>query len=423
VDGRVLQHMIGIHFKADLGGLVNHRKSILYWTMNPDVLGVLIAHWLPSEWVLFAPYFPPQQSAEEFTEERCEQLVAAAVGMRPRDLEIELVRPWTLAANLARHYRTGRVFLAGDAAHAFPPTGGLGLNTGVQDAHNLAWKLAAVMAGMAGPALLDSYESERRPVAKANLDHSESNFRNMSALTLPVGLDLDRLDAMRAVQTSAAFRVLPLAWQRAVLGFLLKRELGRLGRFADESSRGAAARAAFAREVPGQARHYRFVGLDLGFTYPSGAFVPDGTPKPESDDPVMEYRPTTWPSARLPHFSVVRGASAVSIHDVVAEGGLTLLTHVDGKEAWSRAVQQVAGEVSMPIRHFAIGAGTRADLQDMDGRWQAVSEVGPEGAVLVRPDGHVAWRTQAMPHSPPETLASVMRQILSLGQAKPAATR
>jgi 2-polyprenyl-6-methoxyphenol hydroxylase-like FAD-dependent oxidoreductase len=156
MTGPILQHMIGIHFSADLGPLVNDRTSILYWVLNEQLIGVLIAHWLPTEWVLFAPYFPPQQTAHDFTEPRCRELVRIACGTMPPDLRIESVGEWALGARLAAAFRAGPVFLAGDAAHSFPPTGGLGLNTGVQDAHDLAWKLAAVIEGTARRELLDS---------------------------------------------------------------------------------------------------------------------------------------------------------------------------------------------------------------------------------------------------------------------------
>src|SRR4029079_11045 len=166
------------------------------------------------------------------------------------------------------------------------------------DAHNLAWKLAAVIKGTAGAGLLDSYEDERRPVAKANLDHSERNYLNMNALSLAAGLDLSQLRILQAVQKSWAFRSLPGHVQNRALDLALRLALGRLNIFEDGGRRGESARAKIAHLIPGQAAHSRFVGLDLGFTYERGAFIAEATPKPLAADPVMEYRPTTWPSAR-----------------------------------------------------------------------------------------------------------------------------
>jgi hypothetical protein len=369
------------------------------------LFGVLIAHWLPEEWVLFAPYFPPQQSPAAFTVERCAALVEGAVGYRPPDLKIELVRPWVLAAGLAERYRAGRMFLAGDAAHTFPPTGGLGLNTGVQDAHNLAWKLAAVMQGSAAEALLDSYEAERRPVAKANLDHSEGNYRNMNELSLVAGLDMNKLSRLRAIQESRAFRSLPSRLQDWAVGEAVRGALGRLRIFEDSGGKGERARQAFARLIPGQAAHYRFTGLDLGFTYRRGAFVPEETPKPVGDDPVMDYRPTTWPSARLPHFWVEKNGRRLSVHDLIGKQGFTLLAR---QPVWRDAVAEIQPRLLMPIQCVAIGTRADADAIDTDGGWLRLCEVGEEGAVLVRPDGHVAWRSRPGSTSPTEALEQAM---------------
>ena len=413
-EGPALQHMIGVYFTADLGRFVDHRKSILYWVLNETVFGVLIAHWLPREWVLFVPYFPPQQSPEDFSEGRCRALVEAAVGAPVSDLDIRLVRPWTLAARLAERYRRGRVFLAGDAAHSFPPTGGLGLNTGVQDVHNLAWKLAATLKGHADPALLETYEQERRPVAATNLAHSVRNFDNMNDLSRVVGLDHRHLRRLRAVQNLALFRRLPQRWQRGTVDAALRFALGRLATLRAETPKGAAARAEFARRIPGQAPHYRFLGLDLGFSYERGAFRAEATPKPEAADPVIDYRPTTWPSARLPHVWVRTEGARRAIHDAIAPDALTLLAHEAGAGAWRAALAGLDPAPPMPVRLLCVGATADADLQDPDGAWAGLSETGPTGAVLVRPDGHVAWRAPALPEAPARALAAVLREVLCL---------
>jgi 2-polyprenyl-6-methoxyphenol hydroxylase-like FAD-dependent oxidoreductase len=413
-DGRVLQDMIGIYFTADLTALTAHRKSILYWILNPSLLGVLIAHWLPDEWVLFAPYFPPQQSPDEFSDERCRALVQHALGRTPADLVIKLARPWVLSARLAARYRQGRTFLAGDAAHSFPPTGGLGLNTGVQDAHNLAWKLAAVINGQAGGDLLDTYEQERRPVAQINLEHSVSNYEKMNELTRIAGLTFEHLRVLRATQNSRAFRSLPASWQRAVLDTALRTALNRLAVFDKEPESGTTARRAFERAVDGQLSHYRFLGLDLGFSYERGAFVTESSPKPQAHDPIVDYRPTTWPSARLPHFWVEKGGARCSIHDVIAPGVLTLLVHEAGKAVWSSAIANMADELAARVRCLVIGSGAEADLVDADGSWRDLSETDAAGAVLVRPDGHVAWRARTLPQTLTQQLEDVVTKVLRL---------
>jgi 2-polyprenyl-6-methoxyphenol hydroxylase-like FAD-dependent oxidoreductase len=412
MDGTVLQHMLGMHFTADLGAYVNHRKSILYWVLNRELVGVLIAHWLPTEWVLFVPYFPPQQKPENFTEPRCRELIAAAAGSREiMDLSIREVGSWVLAAKLAESYRIGRVFLAGDAAHSFPPTGGLGLNTGVQDADNLAWKLAAVLGAAAEPELLATYASERRPIAKANLDHSVSNFEKMNELNRMAGLDFRYLRALRAVQESRPFRCLPSGTQSMLVSRALRLGLSRLARMDAPDERGARLRAEFRGRVPAQSAHYRFLGLDLGFDYRLGAVVPEASEKPRARDPVQDYRPTTWPGARLPHLWLVRGAQRISVHDVLEPDRYTLLTSVSPRPPWRESVEALNANFMMPVQCLSIGPTADADLIDVDRMWNGLSEVGATGAVLVRPDGHVAWRCERLPPDPLAELTRVLKRL------------
>ena len=393
VDGPLLQHMVGIHFRCDLGPLVNERKSILYWVLNQRLLGVLIAHWLPTEWVLFAPYFPPQQHATQFTEDVCRRLIEIACGGIPDDLELRHIDTWVVAARLARTFKQGRAYLCGDAAHSFPPTGGLGLNTGVQDAHNLAWKLAAVLKGRADDGLLDTYERERKPVARANLDHSLRNFLNMNALTRLVGVDRDHLRLLEAVQRSRTFQRLPSSLQRRLVDKAIGTRLRRLSRLDAEGAEAEHLRARFRALLPGQEPHYRFLGLDLGFAYAEGAVVTEPTRKPQAGNPVVDYVPTTWPGARLPHVWVRRGDERLSIHDLSDGERFLVLTHPAGRRHWSDAVMRLRDEYLVPLVCLSVGPEGSADLRDERGVWRDLSQVDEGGAVLVRPDGHVAWRS------------------------------
>ena len=413
-EGRLLQDMIGVYFTADLTDLVAHRKGILYWIINPAAFGVLIAHWIPHEWVLFTPYFPPQQAPEDFTEKRCQALVAAAVGRQLADLRIKLIRPWAVSAKLASAYRRGRIFLAGDAAHSLPPTGGLGLNTGVQDAHNLAWKLALAGRGLSGPKLLDSYERERRPIAQTNIRHSAQNFDEMSDLLEVCGLNLNDLRRLQALQRSAAFCALPFAWQSTLIDRLVSKALKKTSLFAMDGKRGEQARSEFSRRIPGQARHYHFLGLDLGFLYQDGAVIAEAGRVPRPIDSIVDYQPTTWPGARLPHFWIRRDGMTLSIHDVIAEDSMTLLVKPEARRAWLQAAQDVSSHGRLSIRCLAIGSGPDADCEDPQRAWANFSGTDDLGAVLVRPDRHIAWRSHTLPRNPGEELDVSLRQILDM---------
>jgi 2,4-dichlorophenol 6-monooxygenase len=408
--GRVLRHMIGVHFTADLGHLVDDRKGILYWVLNRRLLGVLIAHWLPHEWVLYTPYFPPTQSPADFDAGRTRALVETALGFRPRDLRIHTVSPWALGVHLARHYRRGRVLLAGDAAHSFPPTGGLGLNTGVQDAHNLAWKLAAVAKGVAGSELLDTYEQERRPVAQRNLEHSVANYEKMSDLLRVARLELRHARHLDRLQSSVFLRVVPAAWRRRVVEAVLATALTRLACFDASGRRGAHARRELARRIPAQAPHYRFIGLDLGVVYDRGALVPELEPRVVTHDEVGEYRPTARSGARLPHLWVAARGRRIALHDALRANAFLLLTDAPGRRPWRSAAAAVHGIA--PVECLAIGRWPVADLVEEEGAWPAIAELEPGGALLVRPDGHVAWRSRSLPDEPSAALMAALERAL-----------
>ncbi|HEX7459374.1 MAG TPA: FAD-dependent monooxygenase, partial [Acidimicrobiales bacterium] len=266
----VLQHFVMIHAEADLRDLLGDRPATLYWTMDPDVRGVFVAHDLGSTWVFMHDWDPEHESFDDYTPERCAQLFRAAAGVDDLELTIEHVRHWRMTSQIAERYRDGRVFLVGDAAHRFPPTGGLGLNTGVADVHNLVWKLAAVEQGRASPALLATYESERRPVAQRNADKSLENAVRLLDVFAACGATGSAPESSEAFYAALAT---------------------------------PAGRAVIATAVGGQVEHFDQLGLQLGFTYGagSGPVLDDGTPAVEVDNPVRTYAPSTRPGGRLPH--------------------------------------------------------------------------------------------------------------------------
>jgi 2-polyprenyl-6-methoxyphenol hydroxylase-like FAD-dependent oxidoreductase len=411
--GPLFHNMLGLHFKADLGRLLRGRESLLFWLMNPRLAGVVIAYAPPTEWGLNVPYFPPQERAEDFSPETCKELIYTALGTRDvPDLELCHVGPWLMAARMAESFQRGRVLLAGDAAHIMPPTGGLGLNTGVQDAQNLAWKLSAVLKGYAAPALLNTYEQERRPVAQGNIDQSVRNLTRTQDLYAAVGMP-NHSSRLTAIQHSRLFRLLPHAWQVRAIRGLVNSHMKRLGTLDEPGPRGEKVRSALAERLPSGSEHYR-LGADLGFVYPAGAVVSRGTPLPTAANPVADYRPTTCPGARLPHFWVYWDlAGPLSVHDLLPLDGYILLTHAPGKAVWEPALKAVASELAVPLTCLSIGPRGEADLEDCSGAWPRLSEIGPTGALLVRPDGHVAWRASHRPDSPTVDLRAVLGRLLA----------
>jgi putative polyketide hydroxylase/tetracenomycin A2 monooxygenase-dioxygenase len=238
------------------------------------------------------------------------------------------------------------VFVVGDAAHRFPPTGGFGLNSGVQDAHNLAWKLALVLRGLASERLLDSYDLERRPVAESNADFSTGNFRRFG-------------ETEKAIRSGNPDRI------RFWLNDMDK--------------------------------HLHSIGQALGFTYDQGAVIPDGTVRTGHDTRV--YTPMDRPGSRFPHLWLdpARRQSTLDWFDkefVVVTGPL-------GSE-WLEAGRSVAGALKLPL-----GLRMLPTADPGDG-----FQIGLRGAVLVRPDGHVAWRMPWLPTDPAKELAGALTTLL-----------
>ncbi len=176
-----IQSFVMIHFEANLRSLVRDCPGVLYWICDPAALGTLVAHDIDREWVYMHPWDPDRMPRETYTEDVCERLVRNTIAREHVDLQIRTISTWTMTAQVAERYREGCAFLLGDAAHRFPPTGGLGLNSGVQDAHNLAWKLAAVVAGRADRSLLVRSDQHVAYRARAQVPDTRDALRRVLA--------------------------------------------------------------------------------------------------------------------------------------------------------------------------------------------------------------------------------------------------
>lgn len=170
-----------IHFAADLRPWIEHRPGPLFWFLSPETPGTLIVHDPVNSHVFMSPVMGSQDE-----EKTLEDRVRSALGV-DADFEILDVKTWAPHVQIAEHYRKGRAFLAGDAAHRFPPSGGLGLNTGILDVDNLVRKLARVEAGVCESSVLDLYEAECRPAAEANANDSFDNLQRLGDVWKVIG--------------------------------------------------------------------------------------------------------------------------------------------------------------------------------------------------------------------------------------------
>jgi 2-polyprenyl-6-methoxyphenol hydroxylase-like FAD-dependent oxidoreductase len=376
-----LQSFVMIHFEANLRALVGNDLGVLYWVCDPECGGVFVAHDIDREWVFMHSWDPDRESADRYDVAVCEALVRRALASSDVSFTIRTISPWTMTCQVAECYRDGRVFLIGDSAHRFPPTGGLGLNTGVQDAHNLIWKLAAVEAGWASPSLLDTYESERQPVARYNADQSLQNAMRLLEVPQALGLSNDAEASKRA-------------FAETIGDPKRRREL--------------------AAAIANQAEHFDMLGLQLGFAYETGAIVADGTDKSVPANPVRDFIPTSRPGARLPHGWVERNGERVSTLDLISLQGFTLLVGPDGS-AWLDA----ARTASVPIQCIRIGR----DITDPTDWWTSVAALGPDGALLVRPDQHIAFRARRGVADPHTVLTHAIASMLGRVQANVSVVR
>lgn len=332
-----------IHFEANLRTIVKDQPAILYFLFGPGLNGTLIAYDIEKTWVLMHPC-GPDVTQDDFDEATCRAAIRSAVGAEVPDLTIKGVRAWKMSAQVARRYRDGRVFLAGDAGHRFPPTGGLGLNTGIGDIDNLTWKIAAVEAGWAGAELLDSYEAERRSIAQTNMGQSLANAFRIRVLFDALGYAPDQTvdaDVFRARLT------------------------------------GAEARTKVDEAVAFQKDHFDSLRLQLGFAY-------GDTLKADDTLPISQFTPKCVVGARLPHVALADGRSTL---DLVRTDGFVLLAGSEGAHA-SAALSGLAAPVAVLTEGADFSAGV--------GSWAAKMGLNEDGAVLVRPDGHILSVTVSM---------------------------
>jgi 2,4-dichlorophenol 6-monooxygenase len=301
------------------------------------------------------------------------------------DLELTLhdVTYWTQETLLAARYRHGRVLLAGDAAHRQPPAVGLGLNTGIQDAHNLAWKLAAVLSGRADESLVDTYETERRAIGRHNVDWAISAAHHHQVILDAIGLGPHIPPERRVPRISAYF---------------------------DPSPLGAATRARMLEIFGTHRGGCQAHDVEIGFAYEDGAVVVDGSPPPPRTPLRDVFQPTTRPGHVLPHVWLERDGRRRSTHDLVGSAtSFVLLTGPEGTP-WCEAAAEVAEKFSIPIVTVRIGTG--AEFADVDGGWEAVRQITDDGAILVRPDNHVAWRSTSGSDNPAGVLATAFSRVL-----------
>ncbi len=381
---------MNIVLEADLTHLVEHRPSVLYWVLQPgsNVGGIglglvrMVRPW--NEWLIVWGYDinePPPVVDDAAAIEIARNLI----GDPDVPIKIKSTSVWGNNKWYATEYTRGRVYCMGDACHRHPPSNGLGSNTSIQDAYNLAWKLSLVLQGKAAPSLLDSYQDERAPIGKQIVLRANKSIEEFGPIFDALGLlDTSDPDVMKAHMEARKEDTPEAAEQRRKL-----------------------------REAI-ELKNYEFNahGVEMNHRYRSSAVVPDGTPEPEfTRDAELYYHPTTWPGARLPHVWLEHEGRKVSNHDLAGKGRFALFTGIGG-DPWVEAAEAVTASTGVEIAAYVIGPGR--DVLDTFDDWARAREVEEAGAVLVRPDGMVAWRSSALADDPTAALGAAMGQLLGV---------
>ncbi len=381
-----IEGSMNIVFEADLSKYVAHRPSVLYWVLQPgaQIGGIgaglvrMVRPW--NEWLIVWGY-DINQPAPVVDEAMATEIVHNLVGDDTIEVKLKGTSVWSVNHMYAEKASVGRVFCMGDAIHRHPPSNGLGSNTSIQDAYNLAWKLALVLKGQATPKLLDTYDEERTPIARQIVDRANKSRTQFGQIFHALGMTPDA-PAGRTIDSRK-----------------------------DDTPEGAEQREELRKAIELKDYEFNAHGVELGQRYRSAAVVPDGTDEPAYDrDPELYYHPTTWPGARIPHAWLTRGTDTVSTLDVVGKGRFTLLTGIGG-EAWVKAAKVVAEQTGIDLEPVVIGPGR--ELDDLYGDWARLREITDTGCLVVRPDAHIAYRSHTLPEDATAALSDAFQALLS----------
>lgn len=353
-----LGYLLNILFEADLEELVRGREFSLCYIERPEVRGLFTSINNSNRWVFHLSYDPSKgEKIDDFLNKRCEELIRVALGIPGVDVHIKSILPWEPTVRVVERLQHGRIFLAGDAAHQMPPWGGQGANSGIADVHNLAWKVAAVLNGPAKPALLATYDDERLPVGRLVAEESGAAADEYGLISVNRSLSV-------------------------ILGII--KRLPRL--------------------------------FGYGYSYASKAINnEDTTPWIWSQRWLTQFVPWVFSvcgvaGTRIPHLMVQRNGQRISTVDLCTKS-FVLVAGANG-DAWCKKAPKVASSLGVDLEAYQVGPA--GDLICQKGKWESLAGISSRGALLVRPDGFVAWRTWSEPQDVQAKLTKILTQALCL---------
>ncbi|WPG97938.1 Hypothetical protein R9X50_00072100 [Acrodontium crateriforme] len=386
---------INVLVEADLTEMMKHRTGNLHWIMQPDVvhppwawstLARMVKPW--HEWMFIMFPDPGTTTLDTLpSPEECLKQVNQTIGDASISPKILDVSKWQVNEIIAERYSDGNIYCMGDAVHRHPPFNGLGSNTCIQDAYNLAWKVAFVERGLAGPSLLDSFSAERQPIGEGVIRRANQGLR-------------DHIDVWKALG------VLPEDVEER------KRDFAELSA---PTKAGRERRELLRKAVKYTEHEFGGIGIEMNQRYESSAtYLADekfARPAPP-EDPVLHHQVSTYPGSRLPHAWVNKrtpNQAPISTVDLAGNQRFCLLTGIGG-DKWKQAAKEASKALGFEIVAYTIG--WNQDWEDVYDDWARLREVDEDGCVLVRPDRTVGWRSMDNKGDCGQKLLSAMTSIL-----------
>jgi len=384
-----------VHFKADFSEITTGEDMLTRFLINPDIggswaSGVLLPEG-PLKWGHHAEEWlfhikNPDQSDAPVDKHAVTEWMLKVLGLTRAEIEEVIhVSEWHMQGVIADRFSEGRIYLAGDACKVHPPTGGLGMNSGIQEVYNLGWKLKLVLEGKAAPALLDTYEVERRPVAEANIAAAMANAAEHFHIDRALGLE----DAAGAAANWANMAQL---WDNDPAHDAMRRNVYK----------------AVQRNRIG----FRHHNIEFGATYASDAVVADGGPRHVPLDAIRIYEPSTRPGHPVPHAWISKSGPKVAIGEMVADGHFVLVAGEQGAD-WVTAAHRLVADLGLPLRAFTLGLD-EGEYLDIRGTWLRLRRTDTRGAILIRPDRYIGYHAPTGVNDPYVALRQTLARITGL---------
>jgi 2,4-dichlorophenol 6-monooxygenase len=381
---------MNIVFNADLSKYVAHRPSLLYWLIQPGGelagLGIplirMVRPW--NKWLCIWGY-DINEGTPEVTDEYAIKVLHQLIGDDQIPITIDSTSTWTVNSMYALENTNGRVFCMGDAVHRHTPMNGLGSNTSIQDAFNLAWKLALVIKGKAEPSLLQSYNDERIPVGEQVVKRATKSLGDL----MPILEALEVMGDMEPAQKIAN---------------IAKRKEG--------TPEAETQREKVRQAIENTQYIYNCHGVEMNLRYDSCAVIPDGSPEEVFvRDQELYHQASSRPGANVPHVWLVdQNQQKVSTVDICGKGQFTLITGLGAEQQWQSALEDINKLYELEVNLRVIGPGQ--EYEDIYGDFARIRDISETGALLVRPDNIVAWRAQEASDENANSLLAAMKSIL-----------